>query len=610
METTVCCLYAKLSKSGKGGQSLLYLVLLIFLCWGSLLFGQSPLSYNLDFSSYLGAGDFEQTRNMTIDKDGYIYVTGGTSSENFPVTTGVYQEIYNGNGSPSTGGWGPMSVFVSKFSPSGELVWSTFLGGPSYDRAYAIEVSSDGLIYIGGRAGEGYPTTPGAYAETFTSVGAENGLYGEQNGFVSILSADGTELLYSTFYGGDSHGFFRDIDIDDLGHIYAIYNAARRTAPGIRPDAFDTSHNGGQFDMAAVKFSPNLDSVVWASMIGGSGKDRGGPSIRVGSDYSVFVAGGTESKDFPVTSEAVQTQFGGGRTDMFVARFTPDGTDLIYCTYFGGNDFDVSETHNLWLDDQNQAHIACGTKSTDILTTPNAIKATKTTDDLDALIFKLSADGSELLASSYFGGSGDDYSEGIFVDTQGNIYFGGTTFSTDFPITPQALQSQNQGAEEGFIVRVDTDLTSTQYATYYGGMEKDAIRAFVGNDSTIYFGGQTVSNDLLTTPGAFQEGRHTENGRADCFLGQLTLEQLSASDAQPELEALPVYPNPTADILYLPAIKNPFQCMIYNASGAKVLRNSLKNTTRIDVSHLPSGVYTLLLENDINTMYRASFIKI
>lgn len=574
-------------------------------------FGQASVSYNLDYSSYLGGEDFEQMRNMTMDKEGNVYVTGGTSSLNFPVTSGVYQEIYNNDGSPTTGGWGPMSVFVSKFSPEGELIWSTFLGGPSYDRAYAIEVAEvTGLIYVGGRAGEGFPTTQGAYAEFFTSMGASNGLYGQQNAFVSILSSDGSELLYSSFYGGDSHGFFRDIDVDDRGYVYGIYNAARRTAPGIRPDAFDTSHNGGQFDMAAVKFTPDLDSVVWASMLGGSGKDRGGPSIRVGSDYSVFVAGGTESVDFPVTSGAVQTQFGGGRTDMFVARFKPDGTDLLYCTYFGGNDFDVSETHSLWVDDSNQAHIACGTKSTDILTTPNAIKPTKTTDDLDALIFKLSADGTQLLASSYFGGSGDDFSEGLFIDSDGKLIFGGTTTSIDLPVTANALQLQTHGEEDGFIASVDSAFSSVEYATYYGGAGKDAIRALSGNDSIIYMGGQTVSNDLPTTLGAFQEVRQTQNGRADCFLGRLVIEDLSTSFVLPKVNQLRVYPNPTRDILHLQTPKTPIFCAIYNSAGVRVLQRKLLGDARLEVGDLSPGFYKLLLQDDEDEFYQATFIKI
>jgi len=358
--------------------------------------------------------------------------------------------------------------------------------------------------------------------------------------------------------------------------------------------------------MAAVKISPTLDSVVWASMLGGSGKDRGGPSIRVGSDYSVFVAGGTESLDFPVTSGAVQTQFGGGRTDMFVARFTPDGTDLIYCTYFGGNDFDVSETHCLWVDDLDQAHVACGTKSTDIITTPNAIKPTKTTDDLDALIFKLSADGTELLASSYFGGSGNDYSEGVFIDNNGNLYFGGTTTSSDFPVTVNAIQSQNHGEEDGFIARVDPSFSKIQYASYYGGEEKDAIRAFVGTDSIIYIGGQSVSNDLPTTPGVFQEFRLNENSLADCFVGKLSINQLSSTLARQSLPELNLHPNPTSDYIHFKSIKDPTEYVIFNSSGLDVLKGKVNFDTRIDVHDLSPGMYTILLQN----MYSTTFIKL
>lgn len=580
-----------------------YLHFFLFSLFASAGFSQD-VSYTLDMASYLGASDFEQSRNLAVDKDGFIYMTGGTSSADFPITPGVYQETYDGRGSGTVGNWGPMSVFVSKFSPDGQLIWSTFVGGPSYDRAYAIEVADNGLIYIGGRAGEGYPTTPGAYQETFTTGGGINRLYGHQNGFVSILSADGKELLYSTYYGADSHGFFRDIDIDDKGNVYGILNAVRRTAPGIKPDAFDTRHNGGQFDMAPVKFSPKLDSVIWATMLGGSGFDRGGPSIRVGSDYSVFVAGGTESTDFPVTQGAVQTRFGGGRTDMFVARIKPDGTDLIYSTYFGGNDFDVSETHSLFVDDKNQAHVACGTKSTDIMTTPGAIKSKKPGSDIDALLFKLSADGTRLMASSYYGGSGNDYSEGLFTGPTGDLYFGGTMGSDDLPVTTRAFQQSYMGEEDAFIARVDSSFTELKYSSYFGGSGKDAIRAFAaGPDGAIVFGGQTQSNDLPTTTGAFQETRMLANDRADCFVGVFDPQDLTSSVRIENIdENWSLHPNPADHEIYLNISSGQGKVAIVGVDGKGHLQLVGDLTSRkIDVSALAPGVYIckILLPNSL-----------
>lgn len=554
---------------------------------------QTEFEYILKFSSFLGASDFEQSRNLTTDSEGNIYLTGGTSSLDFPTTPGVYQENYDDRGSMTIGNWGPMSVFVSKFSSGGDLLWSTFIGGPSYDRAYAIEVADNGLIYIGGRAGEGFPTTNEAFQQDFSISGAQNRLYGHQNGFVAILSEDGSELLYSTYYGADSHGFFRDIAIDDQGYVYGILNAVRRNAPGIKPNAFDTSHNGGEFDMAAVKFSPRLDSVIWATMLGGSGRDSGGPSLRVGTDYSVFVAGGTESMDFPVTAGSVQTQFGGGRTDMFVTRIKPDGTDLIYSTYFGGNDFDGSETHCLWVDEHNQAHIACGTKSTNITTTPAALKSTKPGNDIDALLFKLSSDGSKLMACSYYGGSGNDYSEGLFTGPEGDLYFGGTVGSNDLPLTNLAIQNSIAGGEDAFIARVDSNFTELKFSSYFGGSDQDAIRAFAeGPDGAIVFGGQTQSNDLPTTSGAFQEQRLADNDLADCFVGMLTPDVMSnVASINPNSFVAP-WPNPTDAFLQFEASKQKRQVRIYNPWGALLYQSNFGYTEiALNLSQYVSGVY-------------------
>lgn len=573
------------------------------------LCAQSNLGYNLHYSSFLGGTDFEQSRNLAIDKEGFIYLTGGTSSPDFPTTPGVYQEVYDGRGSSTVGGWGPMSVFVSKFSPDGQLVWSTFVGGPSYDRAYAIEVGDDGKVYIGGRAGEGYPTTSGAFQEQFTTGGGFNNLYGHQNGFISILSADGTELLYSTYYGSDSFGFFRDIDIDDKGYVYGVLNAVRRLPRGIRQDAFSTSHSGGQYDMAPVKFSPQLDSVVWATMLGGSGQDRGGPSIRVGTDYSVFVAGATESQDFPITPNAAQPNYGGGQNDMFITRINPEGTVLIYSTYFGGNDLDVSETHCLFVDNQNQAHVACGTKSTDIPTTQGAVKSAKQGSDFDALLGKLSSDGQTVLACSYFGGTGNDFSEGLHVGEDGDLYFGGTIGSDDMPTTLKAIQSSIAGQEDAFIVRLDSNFTRIKYSTYFGGSRHDAVRAFaVSEEGEIVFGGQTESNDLLTTQNAFQVNRVSSNNEDDCYFGILT--PLTTTSVISQNEEYRLYPNPATDYIIL-ELNNPviLDLEIFDIKGRMVYDNKgVENQTEVDISNFSPGMYLYKIKGQ-GSLRQGVFVK-
>ncbi len=336
---------------------IIIILTIIFLLPAINILAQLKPVFELNHSTYFGGSDFEQARDLAVDKDGNVYITGGTSSENFPTTEGAYNRIYNNEGSETVGNWGPMMAFVAKFVPDGELLWSTFLGGPNYDRAYAIEVDDEGYVYIGGRAGDDFPTTTGAYQKEFTRKGYKNNLYGHQNGFISKLSPDGSELVWSTYYGSDSFGFFRDIDIDDDGYVYGILNAVLSKPNGIPDDAYDTDHNGS-YDMVAVKFNQDGSDVVWATFLGGSGEDRGGPSIRVGPDESVYVNGGTKSKDFPVTENAVQKEFYGDNSEIFVTRIAPDGKSLIYSTLFGREGNEGTETHGLFVDRKGQAYVA------------------------------------------------------------------------------------------------------------------------------------------------------------------------------------------------------------------------------------------------------------
>ncbi len=561
-------------------------------------------NYSHFYSTYLGGSGFEQARDLTVDKDGNIYITGGTQSLDFPVTMGAYMTQYNNEGSSLVGNGGPMMAFVSKFSPAGELLWSTFIGGPNYDRCYAIEVDREGFVYVGGRAGGDFPTTSGAVQKDFY-IGTNtkrNNLYGHQNGFVTKLSPDGSEIIWSTYYGGDRIGFFRDIAIDDDGFVYGILNNVLGKPIGINDESYDNTHNGGS-DMVVVKFSQDGSQVIWASYIGGSGDDNGGPSIRVGKDKSVYVCGGTLSDDIPVTDSAVQTEY-GGEGDMFVARFAPDGKKLIYCTYFGGSGTEATETHGLFVDHLGQAYIACGSSSTDIITTKNAIKPT--TDNRDCLLFKLSNDGKELLASTYFGGSLGDHPEGLFVDKDQNLFFGGETVSTDLPTTLNAPFPDFKGVTDAYIAKLNPDFSKLEFCTYYGGSDKEAVRAFnIGEDGTIAISGQSNSNDLPTTQGAYQEDAISPVSKANSFL---SIFKLDTESSVKESATLPIniYPNPAKEQVNFDILGSK-NISVFDINGKAIFELSTTETT-LNISDLPSGKYIIEI-NSNSEFYRGTFIK-
>jgi hypothetical protein len=580
-------------------RSYLFFLSLLFISNG--IISQSMDRYDLIYSTYLGGSEFEQARNMAVDSEGNFYVVGGTSSPDFPVTAGAYNTQYNNAGSSTVGRWGPMMVFVSKFSKDGILIWSTFIGGPNYDRAYAVEVDDEGYVYIGGRAGDDFPTTPGAFQEDFSLKYPTNRLYGHQNGFISKLSPDGSELIWSTYYGSDSYGFFRDIDIDDEGNVYGILNAVETLPNGIPPTAFDTDLNG-DYDMVPVKFSSDGSQVIWAGVLGGSGRDSGGPSIRVGPDKTVYVAGGTLSSDFPTTPGAPQPTH-GGNSDVFVTRISADGSEILYSTYLGGSQNEFSETHILEVDHLGQAHIACASNSNDVFTTPGVIQPVKAGNtDFDVLLAKYSING-DLLACSYFGGTNSEQPEGLYIDENGTFYAGGGTQSPDFPVTPSAIQSTHGGESDGFVIKLNSNFDTLYYSTFFGGSGEEAARAFhVTKDGHIGLSGQTISTDLPLTSNAFQSQHNNPTSR-DSYLAILAPERISTNTEEWAHENhIRVFPNP-AHLAFTIEAEWPIQCIqIFDLNGR--LQTALTgnySSMQIPVSMLNKGWYNLKVQTSQGT---------
>ncbi|MBL7222912.1 MAG: SBBP repeat-containing protein, partial [Candidatus Brocadiae bacterium] len=385
--------------------------------------------YALSFSTYLGGKGGEDTaRAVAVDAKGNILVAGGTRSADFPTTPGAYSRTHDASGR-SAGARGPMDVFVTKLDPEGRIVWSTFLGGPNYDRAYTVRVDRQGFVYVAGRAGEGFPTTPGTVQPEFAGDQRANRAYGKQDGFITKLSPDGSRVVWSTYFGTPGPAIIRDMDVDAQGAVYLVMIELSHPSAHITRGAFQERQPGGM-DSLVAKVAPDGSRVVWCTYFGGSGRDLA-PSLRVGSSGEPVVAGSTFSTDFPVTSGAFQRQR-RGKQDAFVAKLAADGSRLLYATLLGGSKEDgAAGKHGLALDGAGRACVVGFTSSPDFPTTPNAFQrryaggmtgAWRQTGDRFVAI--VSAAGSRLEAATLLGGNARDGGEGVEMDAAGRVYLG------------------------------------------------------------------------------------------------------------------------------------------------------------------------------------------
>ena len=168
--------------------------------------------YELAFSTYIGGSKYEHIRDICADSDGNVYIAGGTTSPDFPTTEGAYQRQHAGM----------FDIFVTKFNPRSELVWSTLVGGGDYDRAYAIEVDKLGYVYVAGRGGRNAPITPDVVQAEFKGQWHGGPYQSDMNAYVFKLSPDGSQLIWAMYFGTGEK--FRDIDIDRDGNVYGVWH--------------------------------------------------------------------------------------------------------------------------------------------------------------------------------------------------------------------------------------------------------------------------------------------------------------------------------------------------------------------------------------------------
>src|SRR5262245_14157004 len=339
----------------------------------------------ITYATYLGGtGDEAQTYflgevHIARDGSGNLYVTGTTRSTDFPTTVGANQTL-----------GGSADVFVTKFSPGGAVLYSTYLGGPCEDYARAIAVDNAGNAYITGEL-------------------------------------NGGGLCVST--------------------------------PGV----------------LVAKLDPN-GNLVYASRLGGSLVDSSyGTGIAVDAEGHAYVTGVSITSDFPTTDGAYRTAacpnvypFAG---DGFVAKLSVDGSALVYSTLLCGQGDDSPA--GIAIDAAGNAYVAGTTASSDFpLVNPIELARGGGVIGLSGFVSKLSPDGSQLVYSTYLGGSGSAVINAIAVDAAGNAYVTGAAGSTDFPTTPGVIQEKAgrrhciDGCYDAFVTKIAPSGSALVYSTY------------------------------------------------------------------------------------------------------------------------------------------------
>jgi uncharacterized protein YkwD len=328
-------------------------------------------------------------------------------------------------------------------------------------------------------------------------------------------------LVYSTFLGGTGADIGEAIAVDTKGNAYVAgdtYSLMFPTTAG----AFNTLLNGAE-DAFITKLNRTGTALVYSTYLGGaSDEPYWSASIAVDEKGSAYIAGTTYSPNFPTTPGAFDTTPDPINGDAFVTKLNKDGSGLVYSTFLGGSLQDAAYYGDaIALDKDGNAYVSGFTNSTDF-PTRNAVQPTFG-GVYDAFVTKFNKNGSDIVYSTYLGGSDNDDATGIAVSRNGTASVSGYTESTDFPVTPGAFQQTNAGAVDAFVTKLNETGNAFRFSTYLGGSGFDfggAIDVDKKSNDVFVTGGTDSATDFPVTPGAFQTA-YGGGGLGDAFVTKL-----------------------------------------------------------------------------------------
>ena len=457
----------------------------------------------VSYSSYLGGGSTgaeNMGKAIAVHSSGSAYVTGFTTTADFPVTPGVFQPE-DGTIASSTSNF---DGFVARVSANGKtLIYASYLAGEGQDIPLAIAVDDTGNAYVTGKTqSDDFPVTDGAFQDSDCGSCA----------FLTKITPNGSAIVYST-YLGDTLTEARGIALDASDNAYLMGHTSSSgfptTAGVVQPN------KAGSFDAFVTKFNNTGTALVYSTFLGGSQSELLSSltgDIAVDSQGNAYITGQTASGDFP-TVNALQQAFGSDQTqaDAFVAKLNADGTALLYSTYLGGSKEDRGQ--GIDVDAEGNVYVVGKTTSNDFPVN-NALQPVFAGPSVfgDAFISKISADGAALVYSTFLGGSDNvDEAFGVAVNSTQQAHIVGESLSRDFP-TVAPIDGQPLSSSAVFVSKLLSDGSGFVYSTRFGGGVARGMDIALDDAGNAYIVGSTGA-DNFPVVNAFQPsaGEASEN---------------------------------------------------------------------------------------------------
>lgn len=389
------------------------------------------------WATYYGDSSQTQGTDIGLDVYGNVYVLGNTSCpSNGLATVGAYDSVCQG----------AQEMFLVKFDSQGKRLWGTYFGGANAEYSDALSVSPAGDVYLIGNTDSPQGIVPMSSPDS--SFG------GDRDSVIAKFSSQG-KLYWARYYGGI--GFERGADIAcktfALGVPEVCYITGQTTSgSGIAtPGTHDTVYAVGNSDAYLARIEGNSGALVWGTYYGGNGRDDG-LAVVVDSNLNAIIGGFTFSSDSIASGNGFDKAYtGDGRTDLFLAKFTPSGARLVG-TYYGGTNQELF--YDMAIDANNKIYVLGSVEVDSGLPTAGAYDATFN-GQYDVILAKFDSVLVRLRAT-YYGGSyfemGGGSSGGVSVSPSNQIYLYGTTGSDNSIATPGAFKTIPQGSES-FLVK-------------------------------------------------------------------------------------------------------------------------------------------------------------